>query len=67
VPETKLVLGTWGLAGPYGLPGRPMGYGQLDESTARDVLWSAWEAGIRWVDTAPSYGSGEGLRRVASW
>lgn len=65
--EPRLVLGTWGLAGAHGAPARPMGYGALDASSARRLLSAAWDAGIRWVDTAPSYGAGEGLRRVAAW
>jgi aryl-alcohol dehydrogenase-like predicted oxidoreductase len=44
-----------------------MGYGDLSKGTAWGLLSAAWEMGIRWVDTAPSYGAGEGLRRVQDW
>ena len=45
----------------------PLGYGSVLEETAFDVLDTAWTAGIRWIDTASSYGGGNGYKRLADW
>lgn len=37
----------------------------MNEFTA--VLDAAWDSGLRWIDTAPTYGGGEGLKRLAAW
>ena len=43
-----------------GLGAAPLGnlYSPLSEELAQDTLEAAWEAGIRYFDTAPLYGSG---------
>lgn len=63
----RLVLGTWGLAGSSVERGRPLGYGAVSEEEAHAILDVAWATGIRWADTAPSYGGGRGLRRLSTW
>jgi aryl-alcohol dehydrogenase-like predicted oxidoreductase len=63
----RLVLGTWGLAGTAEASGRVLGYGHLSDGAAFSVFDSAWQFGIRWVDTASGYGDGEGWRRLAAW
>jgi aryl-alcohol dehydrogenase-like predicted oxidoreductase len=62
----RLALGTWALGGPWGVP-QPMGYGSVTEEMASKVFDAAWLHGIRWVDTAGSYGNGESWRRLAAW
>jgi D-threo-aldose 1-dehydrogenase len=54
---TRFGLGTAPLAGLY----EP-----VDEATARDVVEKAFELGIRYFDTAPSYGSGLAERRLGA-
>lgn len=46
--------------GPLGFGGAPLGnmFEVLDEATAQGALDAAWDAGIRFYDTAPFYGSG---------
>lgn len=63
----RVVLGSWGLAGAYTVDGAPNGYAQLPEERVDEVLDAAWDAGLRWVDVAPGYGAGAGLRVLAGW
>lgn len=62
-----MVLGTWGISGAYSVTGRPAGCGPVAESQFSAVLDAAWDAGLRWIDTAPSYGGGAGIERLARW
>ncbi|WP_267595493.1 aldo/keto reductase [Carbonactinospora thermoautotrophica] len=66
-PGSALVLGTWGISGAFTTPAGPGGYSHVPEERFRQVLDAAHEAGIRWIDVAPGYGAGEGLRRLAAW
>ena len=45
----------------------PLGnlYRRVDEADAQAALDAAWEAGLRYVDTAPQYGLGRAEQRVA--
>jgi aryl-alcohol dehydrogenase-like predicted oxidoreductase len=53
-PEiTTLGFGTWALAGPY-----RFGWGPVDDDESVAAIRRAVEAGINWVDTAPTYGDG---------
>ena len=49
-----------------GLGGAPLGdlFHVLDEDQAQGVLQAAWDAGIRYYDTAPFYGYGKSEHRV---
>ncbi|MYR41021.1 aldo/keto reductase [Streptomyces sp. SID5910] len=49
-----------------GFGGGPLGglYEPLDDATAARALEAAWEAGIRYFDTAPHYGIGHSERRM---
>ena len=49
-----------------GLGGAPLGdlFHVLDEDQAQSVLQAAWDAGIRYYDTAPFYGYGKSEHRV---
>lgn len=42
-------------------------YSLVDEETSRQTLETAWEAGIRYFDTAPWYGRGLAEHRVGSF
>jgi len=39
-------------------------HGPVDEEDAAAALAAAWDAGVRYFDTAPLYGAGEGERRM---
>ncbi|MEV8467652.1 aldo/keto reductase [Fluviibacterium sp. DFM31] len=54
-PEHRLSFGTGGLGGLY----RP-----VSEAEAEAVLEAAWDAGIRYFDTAPHYGHGMAEHRL---
>ncbi len=42
-------------------------YGRVDEDVARETLAAAWEAGVRFFDTAPWYGRGLAEHRVGGF
>lgn len=65
--EERIVLGTWGLSGPVEAPDGPAGYPGRPAHCFDEVLDAAYRAGVRWVDTAPGYGAGSGLVRLAAW
>jgi D-threo-aldose 1-dehydrogenase len=46
--------------GPLGFGGAPLGnmFAAVDEAVAAATLQAAWDAGIRYYDTAPHYGAG---------
>ncbi len=55
---SRLVLGTAQLGMPYGIANRT---GQPDFETARSIVKTAWEHGIREFDTAQAYGESEAV------
>ncbi|MEM9635623.1 MAG: aldo/keto reductase [Pseudomonadota bacterium] len=56
--DHKLSFGCSGLAGLY----KP-----VSQAEAAEVLSEAWNAGIRYFDTAPHYGNGQSERRVGDF
>lgn len=52
----RLALGTAQLGMPYGVANRT---GQPDASVAAGIVRTAWEAGVRYFDTAQAYGNSE--------
>lgn len=50
----------------FGLGAAPLGnlFTEVDDVTARDCVDAAWDAGIRYFDTAPHYGLGLSERRL---
>lgn len=52
-----------------GLGGAPLGnlYRAIDDVAARHTLDAAWDAGIRFFDTAPHYGQGLSERRLGDF
>ncbi len=55
-------------ASRLGFGGAPLGglFAELDDATAHATVDRAWEAGIRFFDTAPLYGSGVSERRFGA-
>ncbi|WP_374771413.1 aldo/keto reductase [Streptomyces sp. NBC_01463] len=53
---------------PLGFGAAPLGnlYSPLDEETARAAVDAAWDAGVRYFDTAPHYGLGLSERRLGA-
>lgn len=49
--------------------GAPIGglFSPVADDHARAALDAAWDAGIRWFDTAPHYGAGLSERRIGRW
>ena len=54
--------------GPVGFGGAPIGnlYPAVDDAAAAAAVHAAWEAGIRYFDTAPHYGLGLSERRLGA-
>ncbi len=59
IRTTKLGIGAWGF-GPIGAPATQVG----DDAALVDVLRVAFEAGLRYLDTAESYANEERLGRL---
>jgi len=59
-----LGVGTWQLAGPVTIDGRPDGYADPGHGHVVRLIGSLGELGINLIDTSPVYGDGEGERRV---
>ncbi len=49
----ELILGTVQFGLPYGIAGRGA---RVTDAETRSILQTAWQVGIRWLDTAPAYG-----------
>jgi D-threo-aldose 1-dehydrogenase len=54
--------------GTVGFGGAPIGnlYSEVEDQVARSVLDLAWDAGVRYFDTAPHYGLGLSERRLGA-
>ncbi len=61
---SRLGIGTWQLGGPNYVGDKPTGWGAVDEATAIRAIHRAVEEGIRFIDTADSYGAGQAERLV---
>jgi aryl-alcohol dehydrogenase-like predicted oxidoreductase len=59
-----LGIGTWQLAGPVTIDGRPDGYPDPGRERVVRLIRELGALGINVIDTAPVYGDGEGERRV---
>jgi D-threo-aldose 1-dehydrogenase len=65
--DARRPFGRGGLSvGPYGFGVAPLANlgREVDEDVAMAALDAAWEAGVRYFDTAPHYGLGLGERRL---
>src|ERR1700722_9683930 len=54
--------------GTVGFGAAPIGnlYSEVDDHVARSVIDLAWDAGVRYFDTAPHYGLGLSERRLGT-
>jgi len=59
-----LGVGTWQLAGPVEIEGKPDGYADVGRDQVVRLIRELGDLGVNLVDTAPIYGDGEGERRV---
>jgi D-threo-aldose 1-dehydrogenase len=64
--ETRKVGKLQAAVTKLGLGGAPLGdlFEKLSEDQAQEVLRAAWDAGVRFYDTAPFYGYGKSEHRV---
>jgi len=62
IEVSALGLGCWPIGGPWTLDGRPVGRGVVDEAEAIHAIHSALDLGIRFFDTAATYGAGRSER-----
>ncbi|MDB4054739.1 aldo/keto reductase [Akkermansiaceae bacterium] len=51
-------FGCWQISGNHEVSGRPNGWGDISDSNAKQLIWYALDAGIRFFDTAQGYGNG---------
>ena len=65
IPRRKLAFTNVQLT-RMGFGGAPLGdiYAAVSESQAQETLQTAWDAGIRYFDTAPFYGYGKSEHRI---
>lgn len=57
IEVSEIALGTWGLSS--------RAYGPVDGATMEATIRAAWESGVTTFDVSPSWGDGEGERRLA--
>src|SRR6266542_5967347 len=62
---TRLILGCGNFGGIGSAP-ELFGKGESEEE-ALAIMDAAWEAGIRWCDTADAYGGGRSERAIGKW
>ncbi len=55
---SEISFGAWAIGGPFGFPGRPIGWGPVDDKESLQALRRAFELGVNFVDTADIYGFG---------
>ena len=57
-PGPRIGFGSWAIGGPYWGGDQPRGWGEVDDNESRDAIDAAWDAGMRFFDTANVYGAG---------
>lgn len=55
-------MGCWAIGGPFRWAGRPVGWGQVDDTESRRSVGRALELGVTLFDTAAVYGCGHSER-----
>ncbi|MEZ0542316.1 aldo/keto reductase [Fibrella arboris] len=58
-PIARLGIGTWQLGGPNYVGDKPTGWGAVDTGAAIRAVHRAIDEGVRFIDTADSYGAGQ--------
>ncbi len=61
----RIGIGTWAIGGMQYSGGKPIGWGKVDDATSVRTLHSAFEMGVRIIDTSVSYGAGHAERIIA--
>lgn len=61
----RLGIGTWVMGGEQYWDGMPTGWANVDDATSQKTLLTAFEMGIRIVDTADQYGAGHAEEVIA--
>ena len=57
-------IGTWALGGLFTFDGRDAGWGEVDDADSIRALYTAIDAGVTLIDTAPTYGTGHSERVI---
>jgi len=57
-------LGTWQIGGPSTLGGNQIGWGDMNDTLAADILNTAYDQGITFYDTADVYGKGKSEKLI---
>ncbi|MGL4237672.1 aldo/keto reductase [Tabrizicola sp.] len=58
----RLGLGCWAIGGPWTAGGSPAGWGVVDDAESIRAIHAAADAGVRFFDTAQTYGAGHSER-----
>ncbi len=56
--EITLGFGCWAIGGPFGRPGAPSGWGEVDDDESIAAIRRGLELGVTFFDTADAYGTG---------
>lgn len=62
VPVPALGLGCWAIGGPWTAGGAPAGWGVVDDAESKRAIHAAVDVGVRFFDTAQTYGAGHSER-----
>ncbi|GGK40507.1 aldo/keto reductase [Salinarimonas ramus] len=54
----RIGMGTWAVAGPFFAGDEPLGYAGVEDEASIAALQAAYDAGVRFFDTADVYGAG---------
>jgi aryl-alcohol dehydrogenase-like predicted oxidoreductase len=60
--ETQLGFGCWAIGGPFGRPGSPAGWGEVDDAESIAAIRRGLDLGVTLFDTADVYGTGHSER-----
>lgn len=61
----RIGIGTWVMGGMQYSGGKPIGWGDVDDDTSVRTLHTAFDMGVRIIDTSVSYGAGHAERTIA--
>lgn len=62
VETSAMGLGGWAIGGPTWWHGKPVGWGEVDDTESVRAIRRALDLGITFFDTAPAYGAGHSER-----
>jgi aryl-alcohol dehydrogenase-like predicted oxidoreductase len=61
----RIGIGTWVMGGMQYSGGKPIGWGDVDDDTSVRTLHTAFDMGVRIIDTSVSYGAGHAENVIA--